>query len=70
MWTCLSRAYERHLRPKQSQDSFPAKQLFVLGKFAVRGSHTAFNADGTDSQRYAAYASLLPLCPSSLMPIA
>ena len=32
MWTCLSRAYERYLRPKESQDSFPTQQLFVLGK--------------------------------------
>jgi hypothetical protein len=32
MWACLSRAYERHLRPKESQDSFPTQQLFVLGK--------------------------------------
>jgi hypothetical protein len=70
MWACLSHAYERRLRPKQSQHSFPTKQLFVLGKFAIRCSHTISRADGTDSQRYAAYANLLPLCPSSLTHIA
>lgn len=32
MWTCLSRAYERHLRPNEGQASFPTQQLFVLGK--------------------------------------
>lgn len=32
MWTCLSRAYERYLRPNGSQGSFPTQQLFVLGK--------------------------------------
>lgn len=32
MWTWFSRAYERHLRPNESQDGFPTQQLFVLGK--------------------------------------
>jgi hypothetical protein len=70
MWACLSRAYERRLRPKESQDNFPAKQLFVLGKLTVCSGHTIVNTDGLDSQRYAVYANPLPSCPYSRMPTA
>ena len=66
----LSSLYKDHLRPKESQDNFPAKQLFVLGTVTICSRHTVFNTDSLRSQHYAAYANRLPLCPSSLMPIA
>jgi hypothetical protein len=69
MWTCLSRAYERYLRPKESQDSFPTQQLFVLGKqpLIIAIASTLLCTDGLNSQHYAGYANLLRLCPYSLM---
>ena len=76
MWTCLSRAFERHLRPKERQNSFPTQQLFVLGKqpliiaktstLLCTGLFRSFT-DGLNSQHYAVYANLLRLCRYSLM---
>ena len=31
MATWIARLYDRHLRPHDSQDSFPTQQLFILG---------------------------------------
>jgi hypothetical protein len=75
MWTRLSRAYERQLRPNESQDSFPTQQLFVLGKqpliIAITSTLLCTGyiviTDGLNSQHYAVYANLLRLCPYSLM---
>jgi hypothetical protein len=79
MWTLLSGAYERRLRPNESQDTFPTQQLFVLGKepriMAITANPTVYRlifviTDGLNLQHYAGYASLLRLCPYSLMLIA
>jgi hypothetical protein len=76
MWTWLSGAHKRHLRPNESQDSFPTQQLFVLGKkpriIVITSNPTVYRlilsfTDGLNLQHYAAYANQLRLCPYSLM---